>query len=408
MDIKKKIKSKKKLFLIVISMFVIVITSGLNVSAAHIGVSPSKLYFNDVLRGGYSEKNTTITIDTQEPSEVSIEPRGEITEWINLSNQDFEISRDSPGKLRVSITPPSDTPNGNYTGYLRVMLKGSGETVENHAVGIVKTAIELSIVVEVTDEEYLECRASEFKIISAEKGDDVLVKLDVLNEGNIRLNPRVIIDIWNQEQSEKIDTIEYSEKSIRPTKEEPLIIEIPTKDIEIGQYWADISAVDCYNSKFLTFDVFEPGSLKANGVLQNIITKTWAQEGETIPIEVLFKNTGEKNLDAQFKGKITHSNKIIQLLESEKLNVEIDKETSFPFYFTPSNPGKYIISGRVFYDNKRTYEKSAIVNVKPSGIKLSEIITTSIYGILLFFILILIFKIHQERKKINSKMKMIK
>ncbi len=45
-------------------------------------------------------------------------------------------------------------------------------------------------------------------------------------------------------------------------------------------------------------------------------------------------------------------NKIIQILESENSLVDMGESNTFKFYFTPKIQGKYIVSGRVFYDEK--------------------------------------------------------
>jgi len=153
----------------------------------------------------------------------------------------------------------------------------------------------------------------------------------------------------------------------------------------------------------LTFDVLEEGALKAEGILLKIIGRVWTDIGETIPIFAEFKNTGEKNIDAQFKGKITYEGKIIQILESEKITVPISEIANFTFYTTPKKAGKYIASGRVFYDKKRTFESSTIINVKPKKFGLKQILINVVYLSLMILIGFLIYKIRKEKRRYQGR-----
>jgi len=120
------------------------------------------------------------------------------------------------------------------------------------------------------------------------------------------------------------------------------------------------------------------------------------------------ENIGEKSVYAQFKGEISLEDKIIELIQNdEKALVPLGEETNFQFYFTPRKPGRYIVSGRVFYDSKRTYEKSAIINVKPRGLNLHSFIIPLIYTILIIAIIILLYKIRKERKSYQIKLRFL-
>ena len=195
-------------------------------------------------------------------------------------------------------------------------------------------------------------------------------------------------------------------RQILPTVQKTLVIKVPTEDLDIGQYWADISAVDCFASDTLTFDVLEPGTLRAHGVLTKIVSKVWSEVGETIPIVAFFTNIGEKDVIAQFKGKITLGDSIKEILESEKLYVPVGNNINFTMFFTPQEPGRYIASGRIFYENKRTYESSTVINVKPKPRKPINI--KVIYGIMLLIILFLFYKIREERIKYTKELNKIR
>ncbi|MBP6856971.1 hypothetical protein KBC25_00935 [Candidatus Pacearchaeota archaeon] len=383
----------------------IIIVNLLYVSSANIGVSPANVYFKDVLRGGYAERIVTITVDSEEPIKISLEPRGEIVDWVSFEEKEFEVSRNKPYYLKIILQPPVDIPNGNYTGFLRVTTSSKNKGVEGQATGVINAALDLYLEVKITDVEFSSCRAWDFQVESVEKGDDILFKVKVLNEGNVRLYPTIKIDMWDQERTELVKQVEFSEDMIIPTTEKELNIKVESSDMNLGQYWAEITSIECYAAQTLTFDILEEGALKAQGNLLRISSPTWIKVDDTTIIEALFENTGEKNVNARFKGEITLGSRVIQILESELSSVSIGEIETFKFYFTPRKEGKYIVTGMVFYDGKRTFEKSTVINVEKKGFDIGIIRTILIYLILLIVIAYLAYKIKKEKRRNNLRWK---
>ncbi len=368
-------------------------------SCANIGISPANIYYKNVLRGGYAERTVIISIDSEEPTKVSLATRGDIADWIKFDKKEFEVSRGKPYYLKLAIQPPIDIPNGNYSGFLRVTTNGKAGNFEGQATGVINAALDLYVQVDVTDVQYSSCQAFSYNVQSAEKGDPVIFNVNVLNEGNVRLSPVIKVNIWDQDRINLIKEIEYADDTLIPTTEKTLSIKVNSNDLEIGQYWAEVTAVDCYSSETLTFDILEEGALKAMGNLMKIITLPWINVGDTTSIEALFENTGEKAVNARFNGQITLGNKIVQILESESSLVEIGKTQSFNFYFTPKKEGKYIVTGIVQYDGKKTFEKSSVINVEKKGIDLNKILILLVYAILITGIAYLMYKIKKQKEK---------
>jgi hypothetical protein len=399
---KEKNIKKRKIALFAVFTLILILNF---VSATNIGISPAKIYFKDVLRGGYSEKFVIITIDSPDPVDVKIQTRGNISEWLSFNQTEFEVSKDKPFYLKVMAMPPEDIPNGNYSGFLRVTTSGNGNSVEGQATGIVNAALDLYVEIEITDIEIISCNVNQFNVESAEKGDSIKFSADIYNNGNIRLKPHLRVEIWDENQIEIVKEQEFIGKEIIPTTNEKIIFEVDSSDLYLGQYWAEVYSVDCYNSQTLTFDVLEEGALKAQGSLTKIIALPWVEKDETTSIQAYFENTGEKTVEAMFKGEITYNGKIVQILESEKHSVSIGESDEFNFYFTPKEIGKYILTGRVFYDGKRTFEKSTIINVKDAGFDINKLKMPAIYLALLTLIAFLLYKIKKEKEGYGIKLR---
>jgi hypothetical protein len=394
---KEKRKKRFVLFMLAFALFFPIL------SAANIGISPATINFEEVMRSGYAQRMIVVSVDSEDPIDVEISTRGEISEWLDFSEWNFSVSKNSPKYVLASVNPPIDSPNGNYTGFIRFMTSPTGEDIEGHAVGKISSSLDLYVKVEVTDVEIVQCKVSKVKLISVEEGEDILLKMNILNEGNIRLRPKVFFNVWDYDQLSILDYNEFYSQEILPTTEKEVEFRISSKGLDLGQYWSDLSVVECLYDSLLTFDILEEGALSSNIALLSILTHKTAKIKETVPIEVNFKNIGEKEVVAQFKGKVTREGKIVQILESEEVRISVDELEKFGFYFTPERGGKYIVTGRIYYGGKKTFESNAVLEVE-GGFNPVPLI----YFFLFLSILILSFKIRQEKKRFKMKLRHLK
>ena len=376
--------------------------SCLSVAQGIIGVSPANFKYEDVLRGGYAERNFYISFSGEDPIQISVEPGGEIAKWINLATNFSVVSTNNPFILTAAVEPPSDMPNGNYTGYLRIRTSPiDGTNKIGHATGNIIAALDVEISVSVTDREIFKCTSGSFQAISAERGDDLIFKADVLNKGNVRIKPKFLIDIWDQDQISIVKSLNFIGLEVLPTKQGSFVFKTQTNDMDVGQYWTEMSSLDCFDSSLLTLDVFEPGALKSQGVFKELLAPYEIFAGETSTTTVIFENTGEKDVDAQFRGQITLDNKIFQVLEGERTNVEVGSLSNSTFYFTPKKAGRYIISGRFFYDNKRTFELSKTVFVISNPFSLKTALLILLYLVIAVIVFYFYRRIRKEIKRYN-------
>ncbi|MBR9705753.1 hypothetical protein GOV14_01840 [Candidatus Pacearchaeota archaeon] len=385
---------------------------GINlVSSANIGVSPASITFLNVLRGGYSERNVVISVDSEKDIDVNIDTFGEISQWLNFSVTNFTLTTKTPYVLTISVTPPIDIPNGNYSGFVRIATSSFGEGIEGHAVSVLRSFLDLEVTVNIIDREIVSCRATEILARSAEKGDDVIFTLKFANEGNIRLSPIINVDVWDQDQLEIVKSKGYVEGELLPTKKTSLGLRFESKDLEIGQYWAEVLVPDCETFKTVTFDVLKEGTLTASGVLLAIINSAVANVSDNVQFLAKFKNNGAREINAQFIGKITLGDEVVQVIELPAQRVGLNEVSSFPFYFSPRKKGKYIVSGRVFYEGKKTFEKTSSLEVfagkGPLDVIKSIFIFLS-YGVLVLLILLVAYKIRKSKKTYSKRLKRLK
>ncbi len=372
--VKESRKNGLKLLLILASLIVLTLLEPAITDAVGVGVSPAIVYFDNMLRDGYAERIITVSVSAAQQVPVSVSAGGEIASWLNFSSQ-FIAQPGQPYKLKLIIRPPADVANGVYGGSMKVTTSDLGN-VTSEVGSVVQAGVEFPISVTVTDRQIKECKAGGANAASAEKDEPVIFSYSVLNEGNVRIRPPVSVVVWDQEQ---------------------LLVQLPTDELEIGQYWADFSVTECLFSQLLTFDVVEKGSFASDGILHNIVNKPYSDKGETVPVHAFFENVGEVQYLARFKGNVEFGEKVIELLESEELLVLPGEKVNFSIFYAPQESGRHIIRGRVFYGSKRTFEKFSILNV--TGRKV-DFLLVGLYTAVVALVAFIIYRLYRRKKRV--------
>lgn len=381
------------------------------VSAVNIGISPGTAHFNKMLRGGYASRIVTVTTSLEGNVSASYTAYGEVKDWVHFENDgnSFIFSRDNPYKMKVMIRPPADVQNGNYTGSVRIVTGHLGN-LEGGTGSLVKAAVSLQLRVEITGEEIIACRAGAFDIPSIEVGYPVEVSYTIINDGNVQLRPHIEVDIWDQLQERLLHSTEFSQDMVLQTEQERITKTIDIQ-LPIGQYWASISALECGVTQLVTFSVLEKGSIDDDARLVSLTTKPWVHVGDIVPVTALFHNLGVRSVFATFKGTAVLDDQVIQLIESDELQVPAGTVMNFSMFYKPRLPGQHEISGRVHYNRKLTYEKGTVMNVLPAeempsylpeGIRLVPVI---VFISILALIVVLAARIRKQRRRLRRRRK---
>ncbi len=393
---------KKKILSLMIIVIALAVFSG-SVSALNIGISPGKVYFSNVLREGYSERIVTVSTDTEDTLFASLKMQGNTQDWIKLEPNAtrFNLSRNRPYKLKIIVQPPSDVRTGNYTGSIEFITESVGD-ISGRAGAMIKTAVTLSLNTEVTGNEIIKCRAGGFVFSDAEIGQPLEISALVFNDGNVRLAPRISIDVWDQEQAQLLLTRELTGDETLPTTEARTRRSIPNS-LKEGLYWANMKIPECNAESTTTFSVVEKGGIADKGDLVELMNKPWAYTNETVQIIAKFQNIGSRSVSAKFKGAIRLEDKIVRIVETDEIIVPAGEAADFDIFFTPENPGRYTLSGRVVYNKKLTFEKGTVLNVnaaqKDAAAKKFSYLPFLIFTAIIMTILILIRKIVKEKKR---------
>ena len=384
-------------------IFLLVVISPI-ANAVSIGVSPGRAVFDNMLKSGYAERTVKISTNSNEGIIARLDVKGEVSGWLRLEpdNKTFSLSSGSPYELKIIMQPPDDARSDSYSGSIEFVIESSGG-ITGRAGGFVKPGVKLIIDVVVSDKEIKTCNSGAFDFDDIEIGFPLKLSLIVINNGNVRIKPKISFDIWDQNQEKLIMSDEFTGSEILPTTKEKITKTIPNS-LDVGQYWANADVDECGSSSLLTFSVVEKGGIVDKGTFEGITNKPWVYVDEPVEIKAVFKNQGPRTVYAKFKGDIKLDNKIVEVIETEEIDVLSQETADFITYFTPEKPGRYIISGRVIYNRKLSYEKASVMNVNyptelEKRIKLLPLIVYIIIIVTIIFLARNIIKTKRKRYK---------
>lgn len=370
--------------------------------AVSIGISPAEMYFDNVLRGGYAEDTVAVSTSSETPISFVIGASGPIKDWIEFEpSENLTVSRNDMRRVRVIVKPPGNVANGVYTGNIIASTTSTQTVEEGMGVGVTAgTTSDVSVTI--TGDEIKKAKVESISVKDTEEGSPIEFSVSILNEGNVIITPLIEIEITKKGESEVLKSVKHSETEILPTKMMIIRINVDTEGLEIGEYQAIVKVSldgEELSEKILGFNIFERGTLSKIGVLQKIWNEPWVSAGEVVKIDAYFQNAGELLVTGKFKGEIRTGGRLVDVAESEELEVPVGKIVVMSSYFKPELPGQYVVKGYVIYGGKTTETKESFINVNPAGVAGPQEPDYTLVGVAIIVILIIIILLKGRLKR---------
>lgn len=386
-------------FVAVMRLFVILIVVllfSVQVHAVALGVNKATLSFADVLRGGYAEDIVTVTTDSEDMISAELLLDGESKDWFTFSAKVFNFSRDKPYQLHVIVQPPMDTQIQDYRVDMTIITSAIGKDTGTKMGSSTRASFRIPLQVRMSGTERIMCSGGGVQILDTEEGRPLDVKVSILNRGNVRINPNITIEIYDKLRSSLLQnrTVEFGDR-ILPTLTGTATRSL-SMDLDAAQYWAVIRVPMCEYSDLQTFDVLPPGGIKDDGEFIRLEAQSWANTGDIVPITAVFRNKGARGIRAVLKGTIARvdNGQIVKVITSDEYVVDPGVTADMMTYFNPVVGGQYVVTAKVFYNNKLTIERSTLINVNGAPVKsaggLSTVVIVIVIIIAILFLLILI------------------
>lgn len=362
MEIRKKMRP-----LIVIGLILVLLIS--NAEAIGLGVVPSKLSIADALRGEEYEQmivvhNTDVMTTTFRPYAT-----GEIRGWIEFYDEDGNkltkvmIPGKDSAKILLKFKIPDDAASGNYNSTVYV------ENVPGAAAGegvgaqmLIRMPVDITI--RVTGEQILEGAVHGVTLMNTEIEHPLRIEVMFKNTGNVVAKPVINVEIG--EEGTVINSFSAADKAVKPHTMEKISVEWNTRGQAVGDYVADVRVSlegnVLYEREF-PFKILEKGELTRKGILSALSYEGEPVSGEIIKVLATFENMGKIETKAKFTGEVHRDGKLIEVIESDELEIPVRKTGTLTSYFKLDEPGDYNISGYAVYEGKKTNTKDILLKV---------------------------------------------
>ncbi|MEE9323253.1 MAG: hypothetical protein V3U72_01785 [Candidatus Aenigmarchaeota archaeon] len=389
---------KKIKFELVICVFLLSLgLSACSADAVSIGISPAEMYFNNILKGGYAEGSVAVSTSSETPVNFMITAKGSIKDWIEFEpSENLTMSRNEMRRVRVIVKPPENVANGVYTGNILVTTEPTQPGEGDVGIGVTAgTSSDVSV--RITGDEIKKASVESISVKDTEEGHPVEFSILILNEGNVIIYPLMEIRIMEKGESEVLKSGTHIQTEILPTKMKIIKINVDTEGLEIGEYKGNVKVFldeEKLAEETLVFNLFERGTLSKRGFLQKIWNEPWVNVGDIVKIDAYFENSGELLVTGKFRGEIYTGDRLVDVVESEELEVPVGKTVVMSAYFRPALPGQYVVRGQVIFGGKTTETKESFINVNPgqvvTGPRETDYVAIAFAIIAIFIIIILL------------------
>lgn len=409
-------KLEKNKISFIISVLILIIFSASCLSL-DIALTPGSVDFGSVLRNGFSQGSFTFTTYSQIPITVILyktQTNNPMDNWIfmHLSNGTevnvsdiLTLDKNHPLKIFVTFEPSFDAPNGNYQTRIGATIAESdnssnisnGQTLERISAGV---SVTLSGKIE--DVERLSCVVSDFQINTPELGESIMINSKIKNTGNIYINPKIDVEIWDSQKTKMIQKFDGNLGIIKPTISSGTEFDIDSGLFSPGDYIASVSFGQCnVKNQLMTFKILDVGSTSMDGRIKDVSVSSVVYGYNPIPIKVTFENLGADTV-ARSYCEVYKDNVMIYPVISESTMIKSMESVDIPVgYFAPSQTenkeDRYVLTCRVHYGTKDTLEYSKVffVDQKQTTTNLNVVL---IIGMIVIIIILLIFIMLRKKK----------
>lgn len=348
--------------------------SGADEGGRGIGVSPSELDFGNVLRDEPTVRFIEVQNTVNGSARVGFQREGLLAEWVRLP-EDVTVPPESTTQIPLTLEVPSDAPHGAHDGRITVILRANDHA--DPTTVAVQVGVLVRLVASVGGQGIIALDAGRLVVPDAEQGGSVPFSFWLRNRGNVRVAPMVDVRIVDAHGG-----VAHAETLTAPVVpagvEEEIALRVSPR-LTPGQYWLELVVragdEEAMREK-VTFDVLEEGMLRRKGEMGAISTVDLQTKGtshrmvsgKAFVIQVPFRNVGEVDVDARFRGHISKDGVLLKELDTEPLRVAPGENVTIEILSAGfSEPGAYSIRGKVYYSGKVTEENEWILNLQPGA-----------------------------------------
>lgn len=354
----------RPLVLLMIAALSIAVAGATSRAEGGIGVYPTKVSFDDALRGG--EYFSTLGVINNLPSErrFTFEAEGEIAPWISFTTvEDRSKSvtevlapKGKDGYVLLRLNVPDTTGNGVYQGTVTTKVPVSDPEVQKGSSGAdVTVAAVIDVEVHVSGVQKIDGGLLEVTANDVEVGVPLRVRSTVANRSNIRVVPDVQVAIKSENKT--VATVATVDAPISANETRAIETIWKTDVAAPGDYTLTVSASlpgFPLGDKTVSFRVLPRGTLTRDGVFENLELTNEPTAGGVAKVLATFRNTGQIESSAVFAGELYRDGVLIKPVTSLQKLAAKDEAVGLEALIEVPGTGSYVLRGKVNYEGKET------------------------------------------------------
>ena len=239
--------------------FILLILLAVTVSANEINITPSKLFFDNVLMNGYAEETIRIATDSAETVQITLYASEPIKPWISFEPSFAHFNKNNPVEIKV-IVKPFNNSLGKYQGFILINSLSGKSKITSATI----TSLTIETTVKLTDKEITQAIIDDIIVKDVEKNNPIKVSVKIKNQGNIGISPYFNIDLLNLDKGKVLKSATSKEISILPFASDSIKLDLEN-NLNLGIYWARVSVLSeeglFIGKQLIKFNVVKPGTL---------------------------------------------------------------------------------------------------------------------------------------------------
>jgi uncharacterized membrane protein len=233
------------------------------------GMNSDPIVVDNAIKGQVVKEELRILNNRPEEVYFEIFASGDIENWSEFYYngevvQGVRLDPESRDNVQVEITIPSDMPNGEYVGQLKIKNKPvETEAGEEESVANVFQQISRDVFITVTDTEIIELRSSiSPQSYALSPGDPLEVNAFYYNYGNISLRPDLGLKIIRDENIVHNSIYPYPEdrEAVAPLGEKKITVSYNPGNAQAGTYQGEVVVYlngDVHERDNFTFEILK-------------------------------------------------------------------------------------------------------------------------------------------------------
>jgi len=339
-----------------------------NVWGAGLGISPSIVTVEDMLRGNAYDKYFKILNLAEFPANATINISGPAAEWINFIDVEtrealpevISVPGSSDFSFIAEFDIPVDAPNGLYEGYIEIRPIVT-QAVEGSVVSLVVRGFYR---IEITGEEIRSGTVASITTEDTESGQPLRIYYDFRNTGNIAVAPSATVTI--SKDGAVIDT--FSQDGVIVNAGTFLIQEVTwnSENRGTGEFEAEATVFldeTALATQKLLFNLSARGTLTAEAIIGEISKPDKLKVKEVGKAELKFFNVGKIDVNAKIVGEVMKDDAIVDVISGDEVLIKAGKSEDISFYYKPEEEGQYVIKTKVLFAGKEELLEDIVFDV---------------------------------------------